>query len=98
MVAPEWVVQHPTLPESKMLSVAPMGSLDMLFTPTPLTAQPHDQSPWQSSSARKIGYLCRPQTLRCAIRSGSFLPADKGVDSKASVLAATPCFPCRGYR
>ena len=27
MVAPEWVVQHPTLPESKMLPVAPMGSL-----------------------------------------------------------------------
>ena len=26
MVAPEWVVQHPTLPESKMLPVAPMGS------------------------------------------------------------------------
>src|SRR3954465_12576707 len=27
MVAPAWVVQHPTLPESKMLPVAPMGSL-----------------------------------------------------------------------
>src|SRR3954467_13915759 len=26
MVAPAWVVQHPTLPESKMLPVAPMGS------------------------------------------------------------------------
>src|SRR4029453_5392197 len=26
MVAPEWVVQHPTLPESKMLPIAPMGS------------------------------------------------------------------------
>src|SRR5215217_6739132 len=29
MVAPEWVVQHPTLPESKMLPVAPMGSLPL---------------------------------------------------------------------
>src|SRR5215211_2841215 len=29
MVAPEWVVQHPTLPESKMLPVAPMGSLSL---------------------------------------------------------------------
>src|SRR3712207_6304591 len=27
MVAPASVVQHPTLPESKMLPVAPMGSL-----------------------------------------------------------------------
>src|SRR3954471_12917468 len=37
--------------------------LDVSVTPTPLTAQPHDQSPWQSSSARKIGHLCRSQTL-----------------------------------
>jgi hypothetical protein len=29
MVAPEWVVQHPTLPESKMLPIAPMGSLNI---------------------------------------------------------------------
>src|SRR4051794_40642280 len=48
--------------------------LDVSVTPTPLTAQPHDQSPWQSSSARKIGHLCRSQTLLhlavCARQNG----------------------------
>ena len=52
MVAPEWVVQHPTLPESKMLPIAPMGSLDMLFAPAALTAQLHDQPP-QGSAPQK---------------------------------------------
>src|ERR1051325_1778506 len=53
IVAPEWVVQHPTLPESKMLPVAPMGSLDVIFTPTPLAEQLHDQSPLGSAPSER---------------------------------------------
>src|SRR3954462_9493247 len=37
--------------------------LDMLFAPAALAPKSHGQSPWRSSSARKIGHLCRSQTL-----------------------------------
>lgn len=47
-----------------MLPVAPMGSFDLLFAPAALAPKSHSQSPWQSSSARKIGHLCRSQTLK----------------------------------
>src|SRR5215207_17600 len=34
----------------------------MLFAPAALAPKSHGQSPWRSSSARKIGHLCRSQT------------------------------------
>ena len=54
MVAPEWVVQHPTLPESKMLPVAPMGSA---FAGSRLMRQS-----WRSGSA--------PICVRATARGG----------------------------
>src|SRR3954463_920342 len=38
--------------------------LDVLFAPAALASKSHSQSPWRSSSTRKIGHLCRSQTLR----------------------------------
>src|SRR6185503_15536817 len=97
MVAPEWVVQHPTLPESKMLPVAPMGSLDVIFTPAPLAPKSHDQSPWRSSSARKIGHLYNHKTLGRLAYAGQTEPrlpvtvvADQGSMRTDTVVADTP--------
>src|SRR3954467_3899819 len=38
--------------------------LDVLFAPAALASKSHSQSPWRSSSTRKIGHLCRSQALR----------------------------------
>src|SRR3954471_23521683 len=45
------------------LLVAHQAVLDVLFTPTPLAAQPHDKPPRRSSSVRDISHLCSPKTL-----------------------------------
>src|SRR3954454_16901458 len=49
------------------LLVAHPPVLDMLFAPAALAPKSHDQSPWRSSSARKIGHLYNHKTLLFSI-------------------------------
>src|SRR4051812_16075789 len=66
MVAPAWVVQHPTLPESKMLPVAPMGSPPSAAQTRPWPRPRQSRAPWpearSSESAVPPSRPCRTGT------------------------------------
>src|SRR4051794_17675623 len=58
-------VQAATFAQIALL-VAHPPVLDMLFAPAALAPKSHGQSPWRSSSARKIGHLYNHKTLHRA--------------------------------